>query len=292
MKIVDRSTLILDIFASRAQTAQAKTQVELAQTQYMLPRLRGLWDHLERQKGGIGMRGPGEMEIETDRRIVRDKISKLKKDLEKIDQQNATQRKNRGTLIRVALVGYTNAGKSTLMNRLSKSQVFAENKLFATLDTTVRKVVFGTMPFLLSDTVGFIRKLPHHLIESFKSTLDEVRESDVLVHVVDVAHPQFEDHLKTVRVTLQELGVTDKPTLLVFNKIDLYKKRYFDEFLEDEVKSEIIAELKQNLKNNYEDDNIFISAVTKENVDTLRVKLTEMIDLEYNKVYPYKTKTW
>jgi GTP-binding protein HflX len=178
------------------------------------------------------------------------------------------------------------------MNRLSKSQVFAENKLFATLDTTVRKVVFGTMPFLLSDTVGFIRKLPHHLIESFKSTLDEVRESDVLVHVVDVAHPQFEDHLKTVRVTLQELGVTDKPTLLVFNKIDLYKKRYFDEFLEDEVKSEIIAELKQNLKNNYEDDNIFISAVTKENVDTLRVKLTEMIDLEYNKVYPYKTKTW
>lgn len=292
VKIVDRSTLILDIFASRAQTAQAKTQVELAQTQYMLPRLRGLWDHLERQKGGIGMRGPGEMEIETDRRIVRDKISKLKKDLEKIDQQNATQRKNRGTLIRVALVGYTNAGKSTLMNRLSKSQVFAENKLFATLDTTVRKVVFGTMPFLLSDTVGFIRKLPHHLIESFKSTLDEVRESDVLVHVVDVAHPQFEDHLKTVRVTLQELGVTDKPTLLVFNKIDLYKKRYFDEFLEDEVKSEIIAELKQNLKNNYEDDNIFISAVTKENVDTLRVKLTEMIDLEYNKVYPYKTKTW
>tara|TARA_B100000497_G_scaffold88857_1_gene99044 strand:+ start:5244 stop:6560 length:1317 start_codon:yes stop_codon:yes gene_type:complete len=292
VKIVDRSTLILDIFASRAQTAQAKTQVELAQTQYMLPRLRGLWDHLERQKGGIGMRGPGEMEIETDRRIVRDKISKLKKDLEKIDQQNATQRKNRGTLIRVALVGYTNAGKSTLMNRLSKSQVFAENKLFATLDTTVRKVVFGTMPFLLSDTVGFIRKLPHHLIESFKSTLDEVRESDVLVHLVDIAHPQFEDHLKTVRVTLQELGVKDKPTLLVFNKIDLYKKRYFDEFLEDEVKSEIIAELKQNLKNNYEDDNIFISAVTKENVDQLRVKLTEMIDLEYNKVYPYKTKTW
>ena len=291
VKIVDRSTLILEIFASRAQTAQAKTQ-ELAQTQYMLPRLRGLWDHLERQKGGIGMRGPGEMEIETDRRIVRDKISKLKKDLEKIDQQNATQRKNRGTLIRVALVGYTNAGKSTLMNRLSKSQVFAENKLFATLDTTVRKVVFGTMPFLLSDTVGFIRKLPHHLIESFKSTLDEVRESDVLVHLVDIAHPQFEDHLKTVRVTLQELGVTDKPTLLVFNKIDLYKKRYFDEFLEDEVKSEIIAELKQNLKNNYEDDNIFISAVTKENVDQLRVKLTEMIDLEYNKVYPYKTKTW
>ena len=292
VKIVDRSTLILDIFASRAQTAQAKTQVELAQTQYMLPRLRGLWDHLERQKGGIGMRGPGEMEIETDRRIVRDKISKLKKQLEKIDQQNATQRKNRGALIRVALVGYTNAGKSTLMNRLSKSEVFAENKLFATLDTTVRKVVFGSMPFLLSDTVGFIRKLPHHLIESFKSTLDEVRESDILVHVVDIAHPQFEDHLKTVRVTLQELGVTDKPTLLVFNKIDLYKERYFDDFLEDEVKNEIIKELKENLKNNYDDDNIFISAVTKENVMDLRAKLSEMIDLEYNNVYPYKTKTW
>lgn len=292
VKIVDRSTLILDIFASRAQTAQAKTQVELAQTQYMLPRLRGLWDHLERQKGGIGMRGPGEMEIETDRRMVRDKISKLKKQLEKIDQQNATQRKNRGALIRVALVGYTNAGKSTLMNRLSKSDVFAENKLFATLDTTVRKVVFGSMPFLLSDTVGFIRKLPHHLIESFKSTLDEVRESDILVHVVDIAHPQYEDHLKTVRMTLQELGVTDKPTLLVFNKIDLYKERYFDDFLEDEVKTEIIRELKENLKNNYDDDNIFISAVTKENVMDLRAKLTEMIDLEYNNVYPYKTKTW
>lgn len=292
VKIVDRSTLILDIFASRAQTAQAKTQVELAQTQYMLPRLRGLWDHLERQKGGIGMRGPGEMEIETDRRIVRDKISKLKKQLEKIDQQSATQRKNRGALIRVALVGYTNAGKSTLMNILSKSDVFAENKLFATLDTTVRKVVFGSMPFLLSDTVGFIRKLPHHLIESFKSTLDEVRESDILVHVVDISHPQFEDHLKTVRMTLQSLGVTEKPTLLVFNKIDLYKKKYFDDFLEDEVRNEIISELKENLKNNYEDDNLFISAVTKENVDKLRAKLGEMIDTEYNKVYPYKTKTW
>jgi len=292
VKIVDRSTLILDIFASRAQTAQAKTQVELAQTQYLLPRLRGLWDHLERQKGGIGMRGPGEMEIETDRRIVRDKISKLKKQLEKIDQQSATQRKNRGALIRVALVGYTNAGKSTLMNLLSKSDVFAEDKLFATLDTTVRKVVFGRMPFLLSDTVGFIRKLPHHLIESFKSTLDEVRESDILVHVVDISHPQFEDHLKTVRTTLQSLDVTDKPTLLVFNKIDLYREKYFDDYLEEETKSEIIAELKSNLKNNFEDDNIFISAVTKENVPDLRTVLTKMIEKEYEKTYPYKTKTW
>lgn len=292
VKIVDRSTLILDIFASRAQTAQAKTQVELAQTQYMLPRLRGLWDHLERQKGGIGMRGPGEMEIETDRRIVRDKISKLKKQLEKIDQQSATQRKNRGELIRVALVGYTNAGKSTLMNLLSKSEVFAEDKLFATLDTTVRKVVIGTMPFLLSDTVGFIRKLPHHLVESFKSTLDEVRESDILVHVVDISHPQFEDHLKTVRETLEELKVTDKPTLLVFNKIDLYRDRYFDDFLEEETRGEILGELKENLKNNYEDDNIFISAVTKENVDQLRDKMQEMIEAEYEKIYPYKAKTW
>ena len=292
VKIVDRSTLILDIFASRAQTAQAKTQVELAQTQYLLPRLRGLWDHLERQKGGIGMRGPGEQEIETDRRIVRDKISKLKKQLDKIDQQAATQRKNRGSLIRVALVGYTNVGKSTLMNILSKSEVFAENKLFATLDTTVRKVVFGRMPFLLSDTVGFIRKLPHHLIESFKSTLDEVRESDILIHVVDISHPQFEDHLKTVRKTLQDLNVTDKPTLLVFNKIDLYRERYFDAYLEEEARVEIINELKENLKNNYEDDNIFISAITKENVNLLRTHLQKMIEKEYQKVYPYVTKTW
>ena len=203
VKIIDRSSLILDIFASRAQTAQAKTQVELAQMQYLLPRLRGLWTHLERQRGGIGMRGPGEKEIETDRRIVRDKISLLKKKLGKIDQQNRTQRKQRGDLIRVALVGYTNVGKSTLMNRLSKSEVFAENKLFATLDTTVRKVVFDRMPFLLSDTVGFIRKLPHHLVESFKSTLDEVRESDILLHVVDLAHPQHEDHIRTVNQTLR-----------------------------------------------------------------------------------------
>jgi len=237
VKIIDRSSLILDIFASRAQTAQARTQVELAQMQYLLPRLRGLWTHLERQRGGIGMRGPGEMEIETDRRIVNDKISLLKGKLEKIDRQASTQRKGRGDMIRVSLVGYTNVGKSTLMNLLSKSDVFAENKLFATLDTTVRKVVLDRMPFLMSDTVGFIRKLPHHLIESFKSTLDEVRESDILVHVVDLAHPQFEDHIKTVNKTLLELGVESKPTLMVFNKIDLYRERHFDALLDDDVRS-------------------------------------------------------
>ncbi|MFM8449032.1 MAG: GTPase HflX, partial [Haliscomenobacter sp.] len=236
VKIIDRSSLILDIFAERAQTAQAKTQVELAQLQYLLPRLRGLWTHLERQRGGIGMRGPGEMEIETDRRIVRDKITFLKDKLRKIDQQSATQRKNRGELIRVALVGYTNVGKSTLMNLLSKSDVFAENKLFATLDTTVRKVVLDNIPFLLSDTVGFIRKLPHHLIESFKSTLDEVRESDILIHVVDIAHPQHEDHIRTVNQTLEELGVSDKPTLLVFNKIDLYREKNYDPYIDQEAR--------------------------------------------------------
>ncbi len=290
VKIIDRSSLILDIFASRAQTAQARTQVELAQMQYLLPRLRGLWTHLERQRGGIGMRGPGEMEIETDRRIVRDKISLLKGKLEKIDRQASTQRKGRGDMIRVSLVGYTNVGKSTLMNILSKSDVFAENKLFATLDTTVRKVVLDRMPFLMSDTVGFIRKLPHHLIESFKSTLDEVRESDILIHVVDIAHPQFEDHIKTVNKTLQELGVEDKPTLMVFNKLDLYRKRYFDDLLDDEVKVEILAELKQNLKNNYEHDNIFISAINKENIDELRQKLKEMVSGAYNVRYPYKSQ--
>ncbi|MEM9849818.1 MAG: GTPase HflX, partial [Bacteroidota bacterium] len=273
VKIIDRSSLILDIFAGRARTAQAKTQVELAQMQYLLPRLRGLWTHLERQRGGIGMRGPGEQEIETDRRIVRDKISLLKKQLEKIDRQNVTRRKNRGSQVRVALVGYTNVGKSTLMNVLSKSDVFAENKLFATLDTTVRKVVFGRMPFLLSDTVGFIRKLPHHLIESFKSTLDEVRESDILVHVVDVAHPQFEKHIYAVNETLRELEVLDKPTLYVFNKMDLYRKRYFDDYLDPETQQELEAELRQNLINQFEADNIFISALSGENIDGLREKL-------------------
>jgi GTP-binding protein HflX len=292
VKIVDRSSLILDIFASRAQTAQAKTQVELAQMQYMLPRLRGLWTHLERQRGGIGMRGPGEMEIETDRRIVRDKISLLKKKLDKIEQQTITQRKNRGELIRVALVGYTNVGKSTLMNVLSKSDVFAENKLFATLDTTVRKVVFGRMPFLLSDTVGFIRKLPHHLIESFKSTLDEVKESDILLHVIDLSHPHYEDHIHTVNNTLKDLNALEKPTLMIFNKLDRYRELYFDELLDPEVKTEILEETQEKLKNNYEHDNLFISAIKKENIDQLREILTSMISEAYEERYPYQVKRW
>lgn len=292
VKIIDRSSLILDIFASRAQSAQAKTQVELAQMQYLLPRLRGLWTHLERQRGGIGMRGPGEMEIETDRRIVRDKISLLKARLKKIDLQNQTQRKNRGTLVRVALVGYTNVGKSTLMNLLSKSKVFAEDKLFATLDTTVRKVVMDAMPFLLSDTVGFIRKLPHHLVESFKSTLDEVRESDVLVHVVDMAHPQHEDHIATVMRTLKDLGVSEKPTLLVFNKLDLYRDRYFDDYVDEETQAEILQELQDNYTNAYDADNIFISAVTKENIPELRAKLKQIIEREYDVRYPHQRKFW
>ncbi|MBK7008511.1 MAG: GTPase HflX [Saprospiraceae bacterium] len=292
VKIVDRSTLILDIFASRAQTAQAKTQVELAQTQYLLPRLRGMWTHLERQKGGIGMRGPGEQEIETDRRIVRDKIALLKERLAKIDKQSQTQRKTRGELIRVALVGYTNVGKSTLMNLLSKSEVLAENKLFATLDTTVRKVVIGSMPFLLSDTVGFIRKLPHHLIESFKSTLDEVVESDILIHVVDLAHPQFMDHIRTVHNTLKELNADNKPTLLVFNKVDLYREKNFDKYLDENTQKEIMDELKSNLKHNFEHDNIFISAVTKENIAELRNKMKDMIEIQYTIRYPYRPKGW
>lgn len=292
VKIVDRSSLILDIFASRAQTAQAKTQVELAQMQYMLPRLRGLWTHLERQRGGIGMRGPGEKEIETDRRIVRDKISLLKKKLEKIDQQNYTQRKNRGQLIRVGLVGYTNAGKSTLMNVMSKSEVFAEDKLFATLDTTVRKVVLERMPFLLSDTVGFIRKLPHHLVESFKSTLDEVRESDLLLHVVDISHPQFEDHIKTVNTTLKDLGAEDKPCLMIFNKIDAYRDRYFDDYLDQKTRSEIEFELQNRLKNEYEHNNIFISAIKKEKIPELREELKALIRGLYELRYPYQVKHW
>lgn len=292
VKIIDRSSLILDIFASRAQTAQAKTQVELAQMQYMLPRLRGLWTHLERQRGGIGMRGPGEKEIETDRRIVRDKISLLKEKLEKIDRQNVTQRKTRGEMIRVALVGYTNVGKSTLMNTLSKSEVFAENKLFATLDTTVRKVVFGAMPFLLSDTVGFIRKLPHHLVESFKSTLDEVRESDILLHVVDIAHPQHEDQIRTVNQTLKELEVLDKPTLMIFNKIDKYRDLYYDPLLDEEGKTEIEMGLKQGLSNQFGEENVFISALSKENMDVLRAKLTTIIKEQYHIRYPYQAKQW
>ena len=288
-KIIDRSTLILDIFASRARTAQAKTQVELAQMQYLLPRLRGLWTHLERQRGGIGMRGPGEQEIETDRRIVRDKIARLKKQLEKIDRQSANQRKNRGALIRVALVGYTNAGKSTLMNNLSKSDLFAEDKLFATLDTTVRKVVFDRMPFLLSDTVGFIRKLPHHLVESFKSTLDETRESDLLLHVVDISHDQYEDHIKTVNETLNQLGADEKKQILVFNKIDLFRKKTFDEFVEADVKQQILEELGKNLRENYQKELIFISAKNKENLDELRTVLSAEIKRLYEIRYPYQT---
>jgi len=289
VKIVDRSTLILDIFAGRAQTAQAKTQVELAQMQYLLPKLRGLWTHLERQKGGIGMRGPGEQEIETDRRIVRDKISQLKSKLEKIDQQALTQRKNRGDLVRVALVGYTNVGKSTLMNILSKSDVFAENKLFATLDTTVRKVVIDNVPFLLSDTVGFIRKLPHHLVESFKSTLDEVRESDILIHVIDFSHPHFQDQINTVNKTLVDLNVADKPTLMVFNKIDVYREKNFDDFLDNTTKNEILEEISQNMKNTYHHDNIFISAWDGENIDELKSKILKMVEKVYSeRVYTPK----
>ncbi len=292
VKIIDRSSLILDIFASRAKTAQAKTQVELAQMQYLLPRLRGLWTHLERQRGGIGMRGPGEKEIETDRRIVRDQITLLKKKLAKIDQQNVTRRKHRGQMVRAALVGYTNVGKSTLMNLLSKSEVFAEDKLFATLDTTVRKVVFDRMPFLLSDTVGFIRKLPHHLIESFKSTLDEVRESDILLHVVDIAHPQHEEHIRTVNQTLKEMEAIDKPTLFVFNKIDLYRKKNYDSFLDKDAQREIEEGLKGNLRHQFEHDNVLVSALTKENINELRAKLAEMVKREYQLRYPYQVKQW
>ncbi len=292
VKIIDRSTLILDIFANRAQTAQAKAQVELAQMQYILPRLRGLWTHLERQRGGIGMRGPGETEIETDRRIVRDKISKLKARLQEIDKQNQTRRKNRGEMIRVALVGYTNVGKSTLMNILSKSEVFAEDKLFATLDTTVRKVVIERMPFLLSDTVGFIRKLPHHLVESFKSTLDEVKESDILLHVVDIAHPQYEDHVQTVNQTLTDLDCIEKPTLMVFNKLDLYRERYFDDFLDTPNKLRIEKELQENLKNKLDRDTIFISAKQKENINGLKEKMKGLIEVLYEKRYPYRAKYW
>jgi GTP-binding protein HflX len=291
LKVLDRSTLILDIFAQRAQTAQAKAQVELAQMQYLLPRLRGLWTHLERQRGGIGMRGPGEKEIETDRRIVRDKIAGLKRELEQIDRQAQTQRKQRGAMIRVAMVGYTNVGKSSLLNTLAKAEVFAENKLFATLDTTVRKVVFEAMPFLLSDTVGFIRKLPHHLVESFKSTLDETRESDILLHVVDLSHPQYEDHIATVQTTLKELGVADKPILTVFNKIDLYRDRYFDALVDEQTKNDIEAELLDNLTNKY-GDALIISAATKEGIEVLKEKLGRLIKEQYVVRYPHQAKQW
>lgn len=291
VKIVDRSTLILDIFANRAQTAQAKNQVELAQMKYLLPRLRGLWTHLERQRGGIGMRGPGETQIETDRRLVQNRIKALEDKLKDIDRQSQTQRKTRGELIRVALVGYTNVGKSTLMNLLSKSEVLAENKLFATLDTTVRKVVFGQMPFLLSDTVGFIRKLPHHLIESFKSTLDEVRESDILLHVVDVAHPQFEDQVRTVQETLLELGAAEKPTLMVYNKMDLYRERYFDDLLDQTTRKELEIDLRGRLRETF-GENLFISCHTKEGIEELRDRMTRLIKEAYVVRYPHQVRSW
>jgi GTPase len=292
IKILDRSTLILDIFAGRAQTAQAKAQVELAQMQYMLPRLKGMWDHLERQKGGIGMRGPGEKEIETDRRIVRDKISLLKKRLEKIDLQARTQRKNRGDMIRVSLVGYTNVGKSTIMNVVGKAKVLAADKLFATLDTTVRKVVIDRMPFLLSDTVGFIRKLPHHLVESFKSTLDEVRESDLLIQVIDVSHPQYKDQIEVVLKTLKDLEADKIPMLYLFNKMDLYRKEQLDEFLLEEEKVNLEDELRSYWQMQTKGNACFMNAVQKEGLEELRQKLKTLIQELYENRYPYKTRFW
>ena len=289
VKTIDRSDLILDIFARRARTAQAKVQVELAQYQYLLPRLKGMWKHLERQGGGIGTRGPGETEIETDRRIVKDKIALLRKRLSEIDKQSFTQRKERGEFIRVALVGYTNVGKSTLMTVLSKSEVFAENKLFATLDTTTRKVVFENTPFLLSDTVGFIRKLPHHLVESFKSTLDEVREADILLHVVDVSHPQYEEQIGVVNKTLQELKAFEKPMLTIFNKMDLYVQKNFDEWLEDSVKEEILRDLKDKGDLATNGTCVFVSATEKQNLDALRDIILEKVRELYSIRYPYKT---
>ena len=287
---IDRSDLILDIFASRAKTAQAKVQVELAQYQYILPRLKGMWKHLERQGGGIGSRGPGETEIETDRRIVKDKISLLRKRLSEIDKQSFTQRKERGEFIRVALVGYTNVGKSTIMNLLSKSDVFAENKLFATLDTTTRKVVLGHTPFLLSDTVGFIRKLPHHLIESFKSTLDEVREADILLHVVDISHPQYEEQLEVVNKTLHELKSDEKPIITVFNKMDQYEKNTFDEWLDPEVKQQLLDDLKQRWLERTKGNCVFISAIDKTNLPELRQTILNKVRTLYQLKYPYKAE--
>jgi GTPase len=288
VKTIDRSDLILDIFARRAKTAQAKAQVELAQYQYLLPRLRGMWKHLERLGGGIGTRGPGETEIETDRRIVRDKISLLRKRLAQIDKQSATQRKERGEFIRVSLVGYTNVGKSTLMNLLSKRHVFAENKLFATLDTTTSKVVFENTPFLLSDTVGFIRKLPHHLVESFKSTLDEVREADILLHVVDISHPAYEEQIGVVNKTLQELKVFDKPIITIFNKMDLYEEKTFDKWLEESTKREILNDLEERWQRETHGNAVFISAIGKRNIDDLRKKILNKVRALYKIRYPYR----
>jgi len=288
-KILDRSNLILDIFASRARTANAKTQVELAQYQYLLPRLTRMWTHLERQKGGIGMRGPGETQIETDRRIIGQKISLLKKKLEKIDKQKVTQRKGREKMIRVALVGYTNAGKSTLMNQLSKSQVFSENKLFATLDTTIRKVVIENLPFLLADTVGFIRKLPHQLVESFKSTLDEVRESDLLLHVVDISNPNFENQIEIVNQTLTEIGASDKPLIIVFNKTDAFTfvEKEKDDLLPKTKENISLQEWKETWISKMEENTIFISALNKTNFENLRRLLYNKVKELHIARYPY-----
>jgi len=288
-RVIDRTNLILDIFARRAKTSHARTQVELAQYQYLLPRLTGLWTHLERQRGGIGLRGPGETEIETDRRIVRDKIARLQQKLEKIDRQKATQRKNRGKMVRVSLVGYTNVGKSTIMNLLSKSDVFSENKLFATLDTTVRKVVIGNLPFLLSDTVGFIRKLPHQLVESFKSTLDEVRESDILLHVVDISHPNFEEQVNIVNQTLLEMNANHKPAYMVFNKIDLYNhiQKDTDDLTPPGRENISLDELKQTWMARNNDPSIFISAKDKTNIMPFRELIYDRVKEIHAKRYPY-----
>lgn len=290
-KVLDRTNLILDIFAQRAETSYARTQVELAQCQYLLPRLSGMWTHLERQRGGIGMRGPGETEIETDRRIVRDRIALLKDKIKTIDKQMSVQRSNRGAMVRVALVGYTNVGKSTLMNAVGKSDVFVENKLFATLDTTVRKVVIKNLPFLLSDTVGFIRKLPTQLIESFKSTLDEVREADLLLHVVDISHPDFEDHIASVNQILQDIKSVDKPTIMVFNKIDAYKPAYFDEhdlMIERTSKHYSLEEWKTTWMSNVGEKNaLFISATEKENFEEFREKVYEAVREIHVTRFPY-----
>ena len=289
-KVLDRTNLILDIFAQRAQTSYARTQVELAQCQYLLPRLRGMWTHLERQKGGIGMRGPGETEIETDRRIVRDRISQLKDKIKAIDKQMSVQRGNRGKMVRVALVGYTNVGKSTLMNTVSKSQVFAENKLFATLDTTVRKVVIQNLPFLLSDTVGFIRKLPTQLVDSFKSTLDEVREADLLLHVVDISHPNFEDHIASVNKILGEIKSADKPTIMVFNKIDAYEAEPFDEtdlIAERTEKHYSLDEWRKTWMNKIGNNALFISAINKQNLEDFKKRVyDEVRDIHITR-FPY-----
>ncbi len=288
-KILDRSNLILDIFASRAQTAQARTQVELAQYQYLLPRLTRMWTHLERQKGGIGMRGPGETQIETDRQIIRNKIALLKKKLEKIDKQSSTRRKGREHLIRVALVGYTNAGKSTLMNKLAKSEVFAEDKLFATLDTTVRKVVIGNLPFLLTDTVGFIRKLPHQLVESFKSTLDEVREADFMIHLVDISNPNFEDHIDVVNKTIAELGANNKPTILVFNKIDAYTfiEKEHDDLTPVSRENQSLKDLQKTWMSKIDINTMFISALNKTHFEDLKNEMYSRIKKLHEIRYPY-----